>query len=190
MEIWKDIQGYEGLYQVSNMGNVRSCDRTAFTTLRDKKYPFLKWGKVLKPIIDKKGYAYVRLDSNGVAKKKSIHRLVATAFCKKKHEEDICVNHKNETPSDNRAENLEWCTHKYNSTYGTAIQRRVATTKARRSKCKPIRQFDLQGNLIKEYPSIKEMAEETGFKSSTVCMSLKSYRGKYDAYGYHWEYVQ
>ncbi len=191
IEIWKDIVGYEGLYQVSNMGNVRSNDRVVYRCFRGTKYSCLRKGRILKPIKNRRGYLHVWLfDRYGNKKRIGIHRLVAKAFCIRQCEEDVCVNHKNEVPSDNRAENLEWCTHKYNSNYGTAIQRRVATVKANRSKCKPIRQFDLQGNLIKEYPSITEMAEETGFKKSTVCISLRGIRGKYDAYGYHWEYAK
>ena len=110
-EIWKDIDGYEGLYQVSNLGRVMALANPQMFH-RPKK------NKLMVQSLDTDGYLILGLtDKFGHRKTKKVHRLVATAFinndCNYKE-----VNHINETKTDNRAENLEWCTTKYNLTYG------------------------------------------------------------------------
>lgn len=108
-EIWKDIEGYEGLYRVSNLGNV-------YSYLSNKK---------LNPGNDK-GYLKVNLSKNKKVKQFSVHRLVALAFLPNKNNYP-CVNHKDENPSNNNVDNLEWCTYKYNNNYGT-IKERISKT--------------------------------------------------------------
>lgn len=115
-EIWKSIQGYEELYEVSNLGNVRSLDRVIKsrhngTTIRK--------GRVLTPFYEeKKGYYQVRLSKNGKNKTFRIHRLVALAFLENPFNYTD-VNHKDEVKTNNKVNNLEWCTRKYNNNYGT-----------------------------------------------------------------------
>lgn len=115
MELWKDIKGYEGQYQVSNMGNVRSLDRIS------------PCGRVLRGanrrqhINKRTGYCYVNLCKNAIAKNVLVHRLVAEAFvdnpeCK------TTVNHINENKQDNRADNLEWMTLNENLHYGSHFE--------------------------------------------------------------------
>lgn len=109
MEIWKDIIGFEDLYQVSNCGVVRHK----------------KFNHILKPR-DNRGYKVVVLCKNNKHYNKSVHRLVAGAFIP--NPENLpCVNHKNEVKDDNRVENLEWCDVKYNTNYGTGIKRMMET---------------------------------------------------------------
>jgi hypothetical protein len=106
-EIWKTIENYEGLYQVSNLGRVKSLPRN---TTR---------GKILANRIDKKGYHYVSLSKNGKEKPYSIHRLVALSFIENP-EGKITVNHKNGIKADNNLLNLEWATRSENQIHAYA----------------------------------------------------------------------
>lgn len=119
-EIWKDIIGYEGLYQVSSLGRVRSLDRYVVDSLENRR--FYK-GKVLSPVKDTDGYLKVGLSYNGKCKKCLVHRLAAQAFIEN-FDNLPEVNHKDEDKTNNNVDNLEWCTAKYNSNYGTSIERR------------------------------------------------------------------
>ena len=137
-EIWKDVVGYEGLYQVSNMGRVKSfCQSTKFH--KQKEF-------ILKPSLINSGYEVVTLYSKEKRKKFQIHRLVATAFIP--NPDNLpCVNHKDENKVNNCVSNLEWCTYQYNNNYGTA-RIRTAETKAT-----PIVQKTLDGKLLATYQS-------------------------------------
>ena len=111
-EIWKDIPGYEGLYQVSNFGRVKSLRKAIIMSIR----------------INKKGYSTIGLSKNGVFNRKSIHRLVAEAFLPNPDNLPQ-VNHKDEDKSNNRVDNLEWCSQLYNNIYGSRMERQVNTRK-------------------------------------------------------------
>lgn len=106
IEIWKDIKGYENQYQVSNQGNVKTLN-----------YDRTKKEKILKQWKNQKGYLTVVLYKNGKPKRLRVHRLVAETFIPNKKNLPQ-VNHKDETKTNNKVENLEWCTNQYNSTYG------------------------------------------------------------------------
>lgn len=114
-EIWKDILGYEGLYQVSSYGRVRSLDRY------DERNRFLR-GRILKLHTLRRGYLDVRLCSNGKVKSFLVHRLVAEIFIPNPDNLPQ-VNHRDENPSNDNVDNLEWCDGKYNVNYGTRIDR-------------------------------------------------------------------
>jgi hypothetical protein len=108
MENWKAVEGYEGLYEVSDQGRVRSLDR--YTT--GKRNRLIK-GKVLANAHNELGYCIVQLCKDGVPKKTRVHRLVARAFIPNPEEKPY-VNHLDGNPSNNTAQNLEWCTQKEN----------------------------------------------------------------------------
>jgi hypothetical protein len=112
-EIWKDIKGYENLYKVSNLGNV---------------YSYLT-NKILKPGKDN-GYLKVNLSKNKKIKQFTVHRLVSLMFLPN-NKDYPCINHKDENPSNNNVDNLEWCTHKYNNNYGSVNKRKSETLKGR-----------------------------------------------------------
>ena len=110
IEVWKNVVGYEGYYQVSNFGNVRSIDR------KDGRGNRIK-GKELKLYKNRNGYLQSALIFNGKVKLMYVHRIVAEAFlCNPKNLK--CVNHKDENKTNNSVENLEWCDYKYNNNYG------------------------------------------------------------------------
>lgn len=169
MEIWRDIKGYEGLYQVSNYGRVKSLN-----------YNHTKKEGIMKAALDGGGYLHLRLHKNGKRKNFFVHRLVADAFLPNPDNFPI-VNHKNEKPSDNRVENLEWCDVKYNNNYGTRNER-ISKTQINGKKSKPVLQFTLDGTFVREWPSTHE-AGRNGFKQAHVsacCRGntrLKTYKG-------------
>lgn len=131
MEEWRDVVGYEGLYEVSNLGRVRSVDRQL--KYRDS-YRTVK-GIYIQQLYEPYGHLFVRLCKEGKKKQTYVHRLVAQAFIP--NPDNLpCINHKNEIPDDNRVENLEWCTVAYNNTYGRRIEKEIET-KVRNGKYNP-----------------------------------------------------
>lgn len=125
MEIYKDINGYNGYYQISNLGNVRSLSRIDKTNHKVKE-------KILKPITNSYGYKVINLSVNGVMKQHHIHRLVMDAFKPNSDPQTYNqINHKDENKQNNCVDNLEWCTPIYNSNYGTR-NKRIST--ARKNK--------------------------------------------------------
>lgn len=119
-EIWKSVNGFEGFYEVSNLGNIRSVDRIETMTLKDgTKRKRAKKGKVLKLFLDGKGnYLQANLSVGGKCKMVLAHRLVAMAFLPNPNSLPE-VNHKDENKHNNCIDNLEWCDHKYNNNYGS-----------------------------------------------------------------------
>ena len=153
-EIWKDKKDYEGHYQVSNCGRVKS----------------IKFGKerILKPVPNSFGYLFVNLCKDGKVKAFTVHRLVAEAFIPNPNNYKE-VNHKDEDKSNNVVTNLEWCDRKYNCNYGT-----------RTEKCsKPVLQYTLDGESVREWESTAECSRN-GFNQGAVaacCLGkLKKYK--------------
>ena len=159
-EIWKDKKDYEGHYQVSNWGRVKS----------------IKFGKeiILKPQKDISGYLFVRLCKNGIIKNYFIHRLVAEVFLPNPNNYKE-VNHKDENKTNNVVTNLEWCDRKYNQNYGT-----------RTEKCsKKVYQYTLDGKFVKEWKSTAECGRN-GYNYGNVAACC---RGKLKTYkGFIWRY--
>lgn len=139
IEIFKDIEGYKGLYQVSNLGNIKS--------LKFRKE------KTLKPKKDKDGYLMVNLYKEKKPKTFKVHRLVAQAFIENPNNLPE-VNHKDEDKTNNHVTNLEWCDRKYNINYGTAIQR--------------ISKQVLCLETGKIYPSANEVQRQLGFAQGNI----------------------
>ena len=171
MEVWKDIPSYEGLYQVSNLGNIKGVK-----------------GNILRLQKRNHGYLSVWLYKNGDKRQLSVHRIVAEAFCNHPDGKDE-VNHINEDKQDNRAENLEWVNHRENSVHGTR-QRRISEGQKRRTDhIKPIEQLDMEGNVIARYPSMKAMEDITGFSKGNICSFIRGKNNNTHQYGYKWRYA-
>lgn len=165
LEVWKDIRDYEGLYQGSNWGRVKSLDRWVKDT--NGSLRFYK-GKILKPVTNSRGYFQVGLCKNGKVKFHLVHRLVAEAFLD--NPDNLpCVNHKDENKQNNNVENLEFCDCKYNINYGTARQRMVE------KQSKKVLQYDLEGNFIREWKSTRE-CERNGFIQQAVAACCQGKR--------------
>lgn len=120
MEVWKDIEGYEGYYQVSSEGRIKSLERIVKGVGNGGEFDKLLPEKILKLQTDK--YTSVNLHKDGVGHRVNVHRLVAMAFIPNPDNLPE-VNHKDECKTNNRVENLEWCSTEYNQSYGTKNQR-------------------------------------------------------------------
>lgn len=179
-EIWKDIEGCEG-YQISNLGNARSIDRVV-PVYRHNQIEFKRIkGCMLKPRLDRDGYCTINPGFSGSKKRKilKIHRLVAQAFIPNPNNYSV-INHIDENPENNRVDNLEWCTHKYNTNYGTARIRRIEKQSKGRI------QFDKQGNLVKEWNNLAEIFNTYGYNKGLIAACCQ--RKRKTAYGYIWRY--
>ena len=170
-EIWKDIVGYEGLYQVSSTGKVRSFAR---------KTEIQPHGHLMKPHIAM-GYAFVTLQKQRQRKHMLLHRLVAMAFVENPNGFPE-VNHIDENKLNNNADNLEWCTRDYNMAYGTARIRQGI------SSGKPVDQFTLDGIKIATYSSSEIAGKINNLDPSSIhkcCKNKRKYVG-----GYQWRYSE
>lgn len=176
-EVWKDIAGYEGLYQVSNFGRVRSLERVVQHMHSGK---LTLPSKLKEPSFDGR-YLFVVLSKDGKRKQFSIHRLVAETFIP--NPDGLpCVNHKDENKTNNHVDNLEWCTYKYNTHYGTNIER------ARKKKGKAVNQYDLHGNLVNSWESLAEAERAAGYDHRRTSRAALGQRKT--AYGYIWRYKE
>lgn len=178
MEVWKDVVGYEGLYKVSNKGNVMSCERYVNTCGGGKR---LVESKILKPFKCPGGYQEVNLWKNNKMKTTMIHRIVAKAFLENPYSLPE-VNHKDENKENNSVDNLEWCTSKYNANYGTRNARMIE-----QKPTKPVFMMDKSGNVIKKFNSLGDASREMGFDISAI---IRVCKGKQKTSGgYKWSYV-
>ena len=215
-EIWKDIEGYEGYYQISNMGRVKSLERTVRCNRGYRTVP----EKILEG--SKNTYGYLQVELCQEAKKNycTIHRLVAQAFLDNS-EGYKEINHKDEDKTNNCVENLEWCDRSYNTNYGTRNQRageklrgrkhseetikkiaeklrgrklseetikKIAEKQRNNSRTsKPVYSVDKVTGEIKEYPSAKEAERCTGIYHGSIIRCCRGERNS--AGGFHWFYA-
>ena len=170
-EVWKDIDEYEGLYQVSNLGRVKSIG--------------YKKERILKPGRDKDGYLFVSLCKNHKIKYCRIHRLVALTFIPNPNNLPE-VNHKDEDKTNNRVKNLEWCDHKYNNNYGTRIQR-INEKNTNGKLSKPVIQYTKTGEFIKEWRSTWDVQRNLGYGQGHISDCCRDKRKS--AYGFVWKYI-
>lgn len=183
-EIWKTIDGYEGLYEISNYGRFKSLH---------KKEERITFGSA------KTIYPMVSLSKNGHRKTELVHRLVAQAFIPNPNNLP-CINHKDENKTNNRVDNLEWCDRQYNNSYGTKNKRMITTrlhkygylvtdkciTQAKIKNSKPVVQYTLDGNFIAEYINAKEAERQTNISNSNI-NSCCNHKTKTNSNGYKYQ---
>ena len=179
IEEWRQIEGYEGYYEVSNLGNIRSVDRVV-----PQKNNCVKaiHGRLIRQSTHyKTGYKSVMLSKNGVHKRLSVHRLVGKAFLPNPDNLPE-INHKDENKANNSVDNLEWCDHSYNNRYGTIPQRKSEWSSKR------VEQFDLiTGDVIATFPSGTVAARTLGFPQTSIsaCCHGKTNHCR----GYGWRFI-
>lgn len=157
-EIWKDIVGYEGLYQISSNAEVRKI-------MPNGKY------KILKPSIGGSGYPRVSLRKNKTSKTMLLHRLLALTFIPNPNNYP-CINHKDENPLNCSLQNLEWCTYKYNSNYGTCRQR------IQQSLEREVYQYNKDGSLVQKHSGMTEASRTIGVTQSAIVYATDKYDSK------------
>ena len=188
-EEWKPIMGYEGLYEISSLGRVRSLPRQGTK------------GGIIRPSLSSSGYLQTHLTKNGKEKTFQVHRLVAIHFIENENNLPE-VNHKDEDKTNNCVWNLEFCTRKYNENYGTKRERCVKNHNYKESSIKsalhhdykevgrklskPIIQKDMEGNEIRRWPSNQEIRRTLNYACGSISMACNG--KKPSAYGYIWEF--
>ena len=179
MEEWREITGYDGQYLVSNLGRVKSIGNNKN-----------RHEKILKPGHRRGGYLCVNLKKENKDKVVSVHRLVAMAFpeiCGEWYERAVC-HHLNEIRTDNRPENLRWVTNKTNSNAGTKRQRMSEKMLNHPGISKKVQQYDLDGNLIAVYPSLKEAERQTGVCATGIGACARGNKWCKTSGGYIWKF--
>ena len=177
MELWRPVKGYEGFYEVSNLGRVRSVDRFVRNS-HNGDYTVFKKSIIKKPTLDDGGYETITLNKEGRWETRLVHRLVAIAFLGDP-EEGQEVNHKDENKRNNQVSNLEWCSKAYNVRYGTRARRAAA------KRSRPVLQCTLDGEIIQEYQSLSSVKED-GFNPSNVKAVCDGKFSQMNGYGWRW----
>lgn len=188
-EIWKDIEGLEGYYQISNFGRVKGLPKT----ISNRKYN----ERLLSLHLNKDGYVKTHLKHNGKEYTFLIHRLVAKAFIPNDDPiNKFQVNHKDECKTNNYVDNLEWCTNEYNFNYNNrnCIKRAIETRESKRingvlkyKKSRKVLQIDPNTNeIINSYETLQDMANKTGFSAGTIYVACKNNLIRYK---YKWQFL-
>lgn len=183
-EVWKPVPGYEGLYEASSHGRIRSIERFVYHR---------RWGRfqkrksvILKPAVSSRGYYTVVFGINGTRKAYAVHRIIAETFLPNPNNLPV-VNHKDEDKTNNAVSNLEWCTQKYNINYGNGLKRRAtAQSISKKGKHYSPRTEFKPGNALPSkmrpilcvetgvlYRSMKDACKDCNVSRSTI---LKSYK--------------
>lgn len=188
MEIWKDVKGYEGIYQVSNKGRIKSLSR--YERGRNGK-PCFRKEKILKGQVSQYGYRRIQLFKDSKVKFPGVHRVVAEAFIPNP-ENKPQVNHKDGNKLNNNVENLEWVTQSENMKHALELGLYKPNVESARKKANKVRltkvnQYDFNGNYLRSFNSVKEAAKHVGVHQSGISNNLRGVSKS--AGGYVWKYA-
>lgn len=178
-EVWKDIFGYEGYYQISNLGRVKSHGRY----VKGAYGKYWKEGRILKHGKTTNGYDFVYLSVNNNKKNVMVHRIVAETFIPNPEKKET-VNHINGNKKDNRVSNLEWNTYKENNHH--AIKTGLVKNRFNHKGSRPVGQYSENGVLINTYPSLREASRKTGIRHDAIRGNINH---GWKAGGYKWDYM-
>lgn len=178
IEIWKAIKGYEGYYEVSNLGRIKSVERVVISTSKyGKQYNKHVKEKMLNPRKTGKDYLKVDLSKNGITEPKLMHQLVAEAFVPNTHGYTV-VHHKNHDQKDNRAENLEW------------IDGGEHTAMHSAERAKRVDQLDkITGEVLRQWDRARDVERELGYKHNSISRCARGEKGYKAPYGFVWKYT-
>ena len=160
-EVWKPIPGYEGLYEASSLGRIRSLDKVV-RSARSRSGKRTRRGRILQTSVSNKGREHLTLWKDGHAKTMLVHRLVAAAFL---GPSSLTVNHRDENPLNNSVENLEWCTSKYNNLYSSYKRRNR------------IEAYTVDGELLATFESEYVAAQMLGVTKSAISQAISGAHG-------------
>jgi hypothetical protein len=185
VEIWKDIHDYEGLYQISNFGRIKTLERTVKFGNRKRRVKSI----IRKPKLKENGYLQAVLYKEHAGHDFYVHRLVATMFCSG-YLKNKDVNHKDGNKRNNNADNLEWCSRSENQLHAYRQLKRGCYSKGRFGKlshrAKPVMQLSLNGDFIKYWDCAADAQRQLGIGESSIRSCLY---GRYrQAGGYVWKY--
>ena len=187
-EIWKWIDGYENMYQVSNLGRVRSVDRDVYCEVSPNKLQHI-YGKVLKQGTNHKGYPIVYLSKDGKQKTITVHRLVALTFIENPLNLPQ-VNHIDGDKTNNNVSNLEWCDNSYNQIHAhkTGLFPRYEDTVGWGRPARQVAMLDFDTKeVLRTFETLASVKRETGinqFNVRSVCLGLRNHAG-----GYDWKFI-
>lgn len=186
-EIWKDIKDYEGLYQISNLGRVKSLEKVTYHGSIVRRRPEM----IMKQRLTKRGYLEIILCKNSIQRIFKVHRLVAEAFISNDDPTNkTTINHKDECKINNYAENLEWMSPYDNYIYGTGRERSISKrTSGLNSRARKVLQINKDTNeIIKEYNCINDAVRELNISTHVNIVNCCKDKIK-TAYGFKWKYV-
>ena len=191
-EIWKDIEGFEGLYQVSSFGRVKSLPKKWEISNNFGTFWVVKDERMLSPVISNKGYYVLSLVNNKRKKQFRVHQLVAKHFLENNNNFN-CINHINGNKLDNCISNLEYCSHSHNQkeAYRLGLKQPSKNMLGKLDdKCPnsiPVNQYTLDGIFIRRWSSSREAMRQLHMKSNKIWLCCQHKRNQ--TYGYRWEYA-
>lgn len=181
MEIWKNVIGFEGLYEVSNLGNIKSLGKGKSTN------SLTKLERIIILRVKNNGYLQAKLSKDGIRSHLLAHRLVAKAFIPNPNNLPE-VNHIDSDKQNNKLENLEWISSSGNQKYAFIHGQQKVVRGANHKQSIPVVQLSLNGDIIKEWASIKEIKREIGFNTFGIIKCCKKENKYKTAYGFKWMY--